>query len=62
MGADNRDWYREWWRKRTRYTERAMFRMGHHEVVAKKTRAAWRRNWLIVVAIVAGFTALAILR
>ena len=32
MGMDNRDWYRDFWRKKTGYTERADFRIsaGQH--------------------------------
>lgn len=60
MGVDGRDWYREWWRKRTRYTERAAFRLGHHEVSARKARAAWRRNGLIVAAVAVLFVVLAV--
>lgn len=32
MAIDNRDWYRDWWRKRTDYEERARFRMGADEL------------------------------
>lgn len=28
MAADNRDWYRDFWRKKTGYVERARFRMS----------------------------------
>lgn len=61
MASDNRDWYRAWWRKRTGYTEKAAFRLGHHEVVARKTSSAWKRNLLLVVLVLLGFVALAAL-
>lgn len=28
MGAEDRDWYRDWWRKKTGYIERAVFRVA----------------------------------
>lgn len=62
MGADNRDWYRDWWRKRTGYTERALFRMGRGEHKRALHRSAWRRNWGIVGAVVLVLVVLAIVR
>lgn len=69
MGSDNRDWYRDWWRKRTGYAERAAFRIGHDEhrraKIERKRAAnasAWRRNLLIAVAVVLILTLVAILR
>lgn len=51
MASDNRDWYRDWWRKRTGYTERASFRISHDHGEKLKNRSAWRRN-LVIAAIV----------
>lgn len=53
MGIDNRDWYRDWWRKKTGYVERAHFRLGDHEVARRKHARAWRRNWIaLAIAVV----------
>lgn len=50
MGSDNRDWYRDWWRKKTGYVERASFRMGERERVVAKRRADLRQKRLGVLA------------
>ncbi|RCW65108.1 hypothetical protein DES41_11332 [Pseudorhodoferax soli] len=52
MGADNRDWYREWWRRRTGYVERASFRLGADELARRRYSSAWRRNWIILALLV----------
>jgi hypothetical protein len=69
MAGDNRDWYREWWRRKTGYVERSRFRMGHGErqqFLRNKRQAArssaWRRNIVIALVLVAAFLAAAILR
>ena len=36
MAADNRDWYRDWWRKKMGYVERADFRRPAREVEREK--------------------------
>ncbi len=46
MAIDTRDWYRDLLRKKTRYVERARFRMGHDEVARHKHAKAWRGNWI----------------
>lgn len=69
MGADNRDWYRNWWRKRSGYIERARFRMGHSEYKNAQlerrlsaTRSAWRRNLFVAFCVVGVLVLLAVLR
>jgi len=42
MASDNRDWYRDWWRKKTGYVERAGFRMSEADRQRAKHRRAWR--------------------
>ncbi len=46
MGTENRDWYRDWWRKKTGYTERADFRVSESQYRAKRRRSDWRKFWL----------------
>ena len=43
MSADNRDWYRDWWRKKTGYTEKAAFRMSEMQRQANERQRAWWR-------------------
>ena len=50
MSTENRDWYRDWWRKKTDYTERASFRVSASEFERRKHRAQWRRSAGIVAA------------
>ena len=45
MGIENRDWYRDWWRKKTGYVERASFRVPSR--VSK--RQAWHWSLLLVL-------------
>lgn len=56
MGMDNRDWYRDFWRKKTGYTERADFRISAGQHGRNQHRRAWRRNFIsmaiLVVALV----------
>jgi|GEM_PF-3225184 len=47
MASDNRDWYRDWWRKKTGYVERASFRVSEGERKRQRYRAEWRRNLII---------------
>lgn len=57
MGAQDRDWYRDWWRKRLGYTEKAAFRLGHGEVLRARRASAWRRNFIwcaVVLSVIAG--------
>jgi t-SNARE complex subunit (syntaxin) len=39
MAAENRDWYRDWWRKKTGYVERAAFRVSAKEEALRNARA-----------------------
>lgn len=50
MAADQRDWYRDWWRKKTGYVERANFRISEGERQRNNFRRAWRRNFLVAGA------------
>jgi hypothetical protein len=49
MASDNRDWYRDWWRKKTGYVERAKFRQGAHEIKRQEHREGWRANGVVLV-------------
>ena len=51
MAADNRDWYRDWWRKKHGYTERATFRVSADEEKRQAHRAAWRSIFLKLAAV-----------
>ena len=62
MAGDQRDWYRDWWRRKTGYTERAAFRMSHADVEREKFTKAWRRNLGIAALVVLCIVALAVLR
>ena len=66
MAADNRDWYRDWWRKKTGYTERAAFRISAGELERQKHRSAWRRNFigaaLFMVALFVAITVFKLMR
>lgn len=62
MGLDNRDWYRDWWRKKTGYAERASFRISEGEHGRQKNGAAWRRNFYILLAIVFAAVIIRVLR
>ncbi len=42
MAADNRDWYRDWWRKKTGYVERAGFRVSEADRQRQLHAKAWR--------------------
>ena len=42
MASDNRDWYRDWWRKKTGYVERAGSRMSEADRLKAK-RVVQRR-------------------
>lgn len=63
MAGDSRGWYRDWWRKRTGYTERARFRMSEGDIARDRWRAGWRRNfWLAVLVLLLLFVARAVIR
>ncbi|MCY1218961.1 hypothetical protein D9M72_309180 [compost metagenome] len=61
MAGDQRDWYRDWWRRRTGYVERSSFRMGEGELRQARHSRAWRRNWLVVLAVVLLFVGVKLL-
>ena len=52
MAGDQRDWYRDWWRRKTGYVERAHFRLGEGERERIAHSRAWRRNWLVLLVVV----------
>ncbi len=51
MAGDQRDWYRDWWRKKTRYVERADFRVSFGELERSRRARAWRSQVLKVLAL-----------
>ena len=55
MGTDNRDWHREWWRKRTGYVERASFRMSEAERLRSLRSARLRKRVGMVVFFLLAF-------
>ena len=61
MAADNRDWYRDWWRKRTGYVERSAFRVSEGERKRASHSAAWRKNWIALGVIVVFLTLVVVL-
>jgi hypothetical protein len=62
MAMDTRDYYRDRLRKQAGYVERAPFRVSLGDVAREKHRAAWRRNWLIVAAVIAAIALARVLR
>jgi hypothetical protein len=52
MGSDNRDWYRDWWRKKAGYVERALFRRPAREV--ERERELRFANWHPVLKLFLG--------
>lgn len=56
MASDNRDWYRDWWRKKTGYVERAGFRISEADRQRAKHASEWRAIFvklaLFVLAVV----------
>ncbi len=42
MASDNRDWYRDWWRKKTGYVERASFRVSESDRLRMRRRREWK--------------------
>lgn len=52
MGYEDRDWYRDWWRKRHGYVEKATFRVLEAQRQREANAAIWRRLALRVVGIV----------
>lgn len=59
MAIDQRDYYREHVQKQTGYVERARFRMSEADFQRLRTRRAWRRNFLVLGAVVLALLALA---
>ncbi|REM37416.1 hypothetical protein DSI31_05235 [Mycobacterium tuberculosis] len=55
MAADQRGWYRDWWRRKTGYVERSSFRLGEDERKQMRHAKAWRRNWLVVLFVLLAF-------
>lgn len=55
MASDNRDWYRDWWRKKTGYVERAGFRMSEADRQRQAYVRAWRSIFFKVALILAVF-------
>ena len=55
MASDNRDWYRDWWRKRTGYVERAAFRISHADVLRARRTAFFRKIFLLVAMFFCAF-------
>lgn len=57
MASDNRDWYRDWWSKKTGYVERSDFRQSHGDREKRKRAAEWRKVGLgalmVIVFVVA---------
>lgn len=51
MASDNRDWHRDWWRKKTGYVERAGFRMSEGD----RQRAKHAREWRAILVKLALF-------
>lgn len=49
MAFDQRDYYRDWWRKKTGYVERASFRISEGDHKRQKHKSAWRRIWIKVL-------------
>ncbi len=52
MASDNRDWYRDWWRKKTGYVERAGFRVSEAEFQRGKRNKALR-GWALKLILLA---------
>lgn len=60
MAADSRDWYRDWWRKKTNYVERAGFRMSEGDRKRQQFRDRWKRNFVIVGVMICAILLMAI--
>lgn len=52
MAADNRDWYRDWWRMKMGYTEKSAFRMSETQRQANERQRAWWRLGAKLVSVV----------
>lgn len=50
MSADNRDWYKDWWRKKHGHIERAAFRISAAEEKRRAHRSSWRTVFLKIAA------------
>ncbi|MDR6890766.1 MULTISPECIES: hypothetical protein [Variovorax] len=53
MSSDDRDWHKDWWRRKTGYVERSAFRMSATEAVLRRQRATQRRRWFVTVLVAA---------
>ncbi len=62
MAADNRDWYRDWWRKKTGYVERAGFRISEADRQRQKRATEWRRIFIKSAIFLAAFIAFVVLK
>lgn len=60
MASDNRDWYRDWWRKKTNYVERAAFRISEGERKRQQFAAGWKRNFTIAGVFVSAILLIAL--
>ncbi len=58
MASDNRDWVRDWWRKKTGYVERAGSRMSEADRLKAKRAAEWRAVFIKFGTLVAIVVAL----
>jgi len=52
MAVDDRDWHRDWWRKKLNHNERSSFRMSETAYRRKKTRRVLGRLFFQLVALV----------
>jgi hypothetical protein len=59
MTSDNRDWYRDWWRKKTGYVERADFRRPARQVERQKQLRFSNWHPVLKLFVVASFFGLA---
>ena len=58
MSSENRDWYRDWWRKKTGYVERADFRRPARQV--EREKEVRFTNWHPVLKLLAAVASLGI--
>ena len=58
MGVDNREWYADWWRKKSGYRERAVFRMSDGRLRRERKR---RRVWVFGSLAAFGLAAVALI-
>lgn len=62
MGSDNREWYRDWWRKKTGYVERSAFRVSESDRKRAAHASAWRKNWIVLAVVVGVLVVLVLLK